>query len=103
MKKVFTSMLALFGLTMAMNAETVDDIKTMQHSYVCVFDNYTGNGVGARTKGALFGGNYFLDVTGGSVNNGSKGSIDIAATSTYAVTYGGAEADTARLAAKYTS
>lgn len=103
MKKVFTSMLALFGLTMAMNAATVDDIKPMQHSYVMVFDNYTGNGTVARTKGTLFGGNYFLDVTGGSITSTGKGSIDIADANTYAVTYGGAEADTTRLAAKYTS
>jgi len=100
MKKVFTTLLALFGFTMAMNAETVDDIKPMQHSYVCVFDNYTGNGVGSRTKGALFAGGYFLDVTGGSVAT-NKGSVDLSDPSTFAVTYGGAEADTARLVAKY--
>lgn len=102
MKKVFTTLFAMIGLTMAMNAETVDDIKSMQHSNVVVFDNYTGNGAGSRTKGALFGGGYYLDVTGGSVAT-NKGSIDIADPSTYTVTYGGAEADTARLAAKYTS
>ncbi len=102
MKKMFTTLFAMLGLTMAMNAETVDDIKPMQHSYVMVFDNYTGNGTGARTAGALFGANYFLDVTGGSVA-ANKGSVDIADPSTYAVTYGGAEADTARLAAKYTT
>lgn len=102
MKKVFTTLFAMFGLTMAMNAETVDDIKPMMHSNVVVFDNYTGNGTGARTKGAIFGGGYYLDVTGGSIST-AKGSVDIADPSTYAVTYGGAEADTARLAAKYTS
>ncbi len=100
MKKVFTTLFAMIGLTMAMNAETVDDIKPMQHSYVCVFDNYTGNGVGSRTKGALFGGGYFLDVTGGSVAT-NKGSVDLSDASTFAVTYGGAEADTTRLRAKY--
>ena len=102
MKKVFTSLFAMLGLTMAMNAETVDDIKPMQHSNVVVFDNYTGNGTGSRTKAGLFGGGYYLDVTGGSVAT-NKGSIDIADPSTYTVCYGGAEADTSRLAAKYTS
>lgn len=100
MKKVFTTLFAMLGLTMAMNAETVDDIKPMMHSYVCVFDNYTGNGLTARVKGSLFGGNYFLDVTGGSISTG-KGSIDLSDNTTYAVTYGGAEADTARLAKQY--
>lgn len=102
MKKVFTTLFAAFGMAATLSAATVDDIKPMQHSYVMVFDNYTGNGTVARTKGTLFGGNYFLDVTGGTISTG-KGSVDIANASTYAVTYGGAEADTARLAAKYTS
>lgn len=100
MKKVFTTLFAMFGLAMAMNAETVDDIKPMQHSYVCVFDNYTGNGTGSRTKGAIFGGGYFLDVTGGSVAT-NKGKVDLSNTTSYSVTYGGAEADTARLAVQY--
>ncbi|MBQ8361234.1 MAG: chitobiase/beta-hexosaminidase C-terminal domain-containing protein [Bacteroidaceae bacterium] len=102
MKKVFTTLFAAFGMAAALSAATVDDIKPMQHSYVMVFDNYTGNGTVARTKGTLFGGNYFLDVTGGTIST-AKGSVDIANASTYAVTYGGAEADTSRLAAKYTS
>lgn len=100
MKKVFTTLFAMLGLTMAMNAETVDDIKPMQHSYVCVLGNYTGDGAVTRVKGSLFGGNYFLDVTGGSIAT-NKGSIDLGDNSTYAVTYGGAEADTALLVKKY--
>lgn len=101
MKKVFTTLFAMLGLTMAMNAETVDDIKPMMHSYVAALNNYTGNGSVARVKGSLFGGNYFLDVTGGSIAT-NKGSIDIADPTTYPTVYGGAEADTARLAKKYT-
>ncbi|MCR5362265.1 MAG: chitobiase/beta-hexosaminidase C-terminal domain-containing protein [Bacteroidales bacterium] len=49
------------------SAATVDDLKVCKHSYVLVADDYTNNGTGARTKGALFGDGYFLDVTGGSV------------------------------------
>lgn len=101
MKKVFTTLFAMLGLTMAMNAETVDDIKPMMHSYVAALNNYTGNGTVSRVKGTLFGGGYFLDVTGGSISTG-KGSIDIADPTTYPAVYGGAEADTARLAKKYT-
>lgn len=100
MKKVFTTLFAMLGLTMAMNAETVDDIKPMMHSYVCSLNNYTGNGTVSRVKGSLFGGNYFLDVTGGSIAT-NKGSINLGDNTTYAVTYGGAEADTAMLAKKY--
>ena len=101
MKKVFTTLFAMLGLTMAMNAETVDDIKPMMHSYVAALNNYTGNGTVSRVKGTLFGGGYFLDVTGGSIAT-NKGSIDIADPTTYPAVYGGAEADTARLAKKYT-
>ncbi len=100
MKKVFTTLFAMLGLTMAMNAETVDDIKPMMHSYVAALNNYTGNGTVSRVKGSLFGGNYFLDVTGGSIAT-NKGSINLGDNTTYAVTYGGAEADTAMLAKKY--
>ena len=102
MKNLFLTLFALLGMTMAMNAQTVDDIKPMLHSYVMVFDNYTGNGTVSRVQGSLFGSNYFLDLKGGSIAT-NKGSIDIADPSTYAVTYGGAEADTARLASKYTT
>ena len=102
MKNLFLTLFALLGMTMAMNAQTVDDIKPMLHSYVMVFDNYTGNGTASRVQGSLFGSNYFLDLKGGSIAT-NKGSIDIADPSTYTVTYGGAEADTARLASKYTT
>ena len=101
MKKVFTTLFAMASMALAVNAASEADIKPMLHSYVCAFNNYTGDGTVARVKGTLFGGNYFLDVTGGSIST-AKGSIDIANTTTYPSVYGGAEADTARLAKKYT-
>ena len=82
MKKIFTLVLALMGFAGAANAATTDDVQTLKHSYVLVFDDYTGNGTGSRSKGALFGDSHFLDVTGGSVNSGAKGSVDLA-TMTY--------------------
>ena len=82
MKKLFTLALALMGFAGTANAATTDDVQTLKHSYVLVFDDYTGNGTGSRSKGALFGDSHFLDVTGGSVNSGGKGSVDLA-TMTY--------------------
>lgn len=70
--KKSTLFLGLLGLMCAANAATIDDVKVCKHSYVLVCDDYTNNGTGARTKGALFGDGYFLDVTGGSVST-SKG------------------------------
>lgn len=102
MKKVFTTLFAAFGLTMAVSAATEADIKPMMHSYVMVFDNFNANGTVKLTKGDLFGGGYFLSVTGNDKSTG-KGSVNLSDPSTYSVCYGGAEADTARLAAKYGS
>ena len=82
MKKIFTLCLALMGFAGVANAAGVDDIAVLKHSYVLVFDQYTSDGTGSRTKGALFGDSHFLDVTGGSVNSGGKGSVDLA-TMTY--------------------
>ena len=83
LRKRFALLLALLGMTMSsVNASTVDEIVPITSDYVCVFDNYTGNGAVTRVKGSLFENNYFLDVTGGSINTG-KGSIDIADASTY--------------------
>ena len=82
MKKLFTLVFALLGFAGVINAATADDVQTLKHSYVLVFDDYTGNGTGSRSKGALFGDSHFLDVTGGSVNSGGKGSVDLA-TMTY--------------------
>ena len=92
MKKIFTLCLALVGLSGAANAATVDDIKVCKHSYVFVADDYTNNGTGARTKGALFGSGYFLDVTGGSVAT-NKGKVDLSVVDDTLVT--------AEIAAKY--
>ena len=78
MKKIFTTLFALLGMTVAVNAQsTVDDIKPMLHSQVIVFDNYTGNGTVDRVKGSLFASNYVLDLNGGSIAT-NKGSIDLA-------------------------
>ena len=76
MKKIFTLALALLGFASTVNAASVDDLVPLKHSYVLVADDYTNNGTGSRTKGALFGDNHFLDVTGGSVAT-NKGSIDL--------------------------
>ena len=83
LRKRFALLLALLGMTMSsVNASTVDEIVPITSDYVCVFDNYTGNGAVTRVKGSLLGNNYFLDVTGGSIST-AKGSIDIADASTY--------------------
>lgn len=102
MKKVFTTLFAMASMAMAVNAATEADIKPMMHSYVCSLNNYNANGTTTFPKGELFGSGYFLSVTGNHMAT-NKGSINIADPSTYTTTYGGAEADTARLAAKYTS
>lgn len=101
MKKVFTTLFAMASMALAVNAATEDDIKPMLHSYVCALNNYNANGTVKMAKGELFGSGYFLAVTGAGSVATNKGSIDIANTTTYATTYGGAEADTTRLAAKY--
>ncbi len=101
MKKVFTILFAALGMTMAVNAASEADIKPMMHSYVCALNSYNANGTVKMTKGELFGSGYFLAVTGNDKSTG-KGSIDIANTTTYTTTYGGAEADTVNLAKKYT-
>lgn len=72
MKKFFTLICALMGFAGAANAATVDDLAVLKHSYVLVCDQ-----LGARPgKGALFGNDHFLDVTGGSVAT-NKGQVDL--------------------------
>ena len=72
MKKIFTLICALVGFAGVANAATVDDIAPLKHSYVLVCED-----LGARPgKGALFGDNHFLDVTGGSTSTG-KGAVDL--------------------------
>jgi hypothetical protein len=97
MKKIFTLALALMGLAGVANAASIDDVKVCKHSYVLVCDDYTNNGTGSRTKGGLFGDEYFLDVTGGSVAT-NKGTTDLSIVN---------EADdnhvTADIVAKYSS
>lgn len=72
MKKIFTLVLALMGFAAATNAATVDDLAVLKHSYVLVCDQ-----LGTRPgKGALFGNDHFLDVTGGSIAT-NKGQVDL--------------------------
>ena len=68
MKKIFTLICAFVGMTSAVNAETIDDVKVCKHSYVLVADDWTNNGSQRPGKGALFGDGYFLDVTGVNVS-----------------------------------
>lgn len=93
MKKIFTLIVALVGFAGLASASTVDDIQPLKHSYVFVADDYTNNGLGARTKGGLFGDDHFLDVTGGSVSTG-KGGFDLSVVDDYGIV-------TADIAAKY--
>lgn len=72
MKKIFTLALALMGFAGVANAASVDDLAVLKHSYVLVCED-----LGARPgKGALFGDDHFLDVTGGSTAT-NKGSVDL--------------------------
>jgi hypothetical protein len=72
MKKIFTLICALVGFAGAANAAGVDNLSELKHSYVLVCDE-----LGARPgKGALFGADHFLDVTGGSTAT-NKGSVDL--------------------------
>lgn len=75
MKKLFTLICALVGLTSSVNAATIDDVKQCKHSYVLVADEWTNNGTARPGKGNLFGDGFFLDVTGGSVAT-NKGKSD---------------------------
>ena len=75
MKKLFTLICALVGLTSSVNAAKIDDVKVCKHSYVLVADEWTNNGTVRPGKGNLFGDGFFLDVTGGSVAT-NKGMSD---------------------------
>jgi len=76
MKKIFTLICALVAFAGVANAASADNIKLCKHSIVFVADDYTGFGTASRAAGSLFGGDYFLDVTGGSVAT-NKGSVDL--------------------------
>ena len=67
MKKIFTLLFALIGLTSAVSAATVDDLQVIKHSMVINFADVTNNGQAKPGKGNLFASGYVLDVTGGSV------------------------------------
>lgn len=97
-RKLLLAATLLCAGMLSMTAATVEDLKPIKSTYVCAFDNYTQNG-GSRAKGTLFGNNYFIDVTGGSVSTG-KGSIDISNSKTYSAING---ADVDYLSAKYST
>ena len=96
MKKLFTLICALVGLASTANAAKIDDVAVCKHSYVLVMDQVTGTVKGVNKgakpgKGQLFGDDFFLDVTGGSVadnkgswNLSSEESIAILGTDAYA-------------------
>lgn len=96
MKKFFTLICAMI-CAFAANAANEGDITEMKHSYVLVCDNYTGNGTVTRVKGALFGANHFLDVTGGSIAT-NKGKANLADPTTLTALNG---QDLEALSAKY--
>ena len=98
-RKLLLAATMLCAGMLSMTAATVADLKPIKSTYVCAFDNYTQNGGGTRAKGTLFGNDFFLDVTGGSVAT-NKGSIDISKSSTYSAING---ADVDYLAAKYST
>ena len=79
MKKLFTLICALVGMTSTANAAKIDDVKVCKHSYVLVADEWTNNGTVRPGKGNLFGDGFFLDVTGGSVatNKGQSNPAEI--------------------------
>lgn len=77
MKKLFTLVCALMGMTASVNAATIDDVAVCKHSYVLVADEWNNNGTARPGKGNLFGDGFFLDVTGGSVAT-NKGKVNLA-------------------------
>lgn len=82
MKKLFTLICALIGMTATVSAATVDDIAVCKHSYVLVMDEATNNGAAKPGKGNLFGDGFFLDLTGGSVAT-NKGTVDLSDAATW--------------------
>lgn len=77
MKKLFTLVCALMGMTASVNAASIDDVAVCKHSYVLVADEWNNNGTARPGKGNLFGDGFFLDVTGGSVAT-NKGKVNLA-------------------------
>ena len=73
MKKLFTLICALVGLTSSVNAATIDDVKVCKHSYVLVAEDWNNLGTEKLGKGQLFGDGFFLSVTGNDKSN-TKGS-----------------------------
>ena len=79
MKKLFTLICALVGMTSAVNAASIDDVKVCKHSYVLVADEWTNNGTvrpGNAAGGFLFGDGFFLDVNAKGTVATNKGKSD---------------------------
>lgn len=90
-----------FGVIKTFSGDISSDLLSpIKESYICSFSDYTNDGTVARVEGSLFGCNHFLDLTGGKIAT-NYGSVDLSDPATFAVTYGGAEADTAKLVEKY--
>ena len=82
MKKLFTLICALIGMTATVSAATVNDIKVCEHSYVLVMDEATNNGAARPGQGILFGDGFFLDLKGGSVAT-NKDKVDLSDAATW--------------------
>ncbi|MBO5847182.1 MAG: hypothetical protein J6Q71_06645, partial [Bacteroidales bacterium] len=109
-RKLLLAATLLCAGMLSMTAATVADLNPIKSTYVCAFSDYTkddpstieveGKNVSViRSAGNIFGNNYFLDVTGGSVAT-NKSSIAISNSSTYSAING---ADVDYLAAKYST
>lgn len=77
MKKLFTLIFALVGFTGIANAETVDDLAVLKHSYVLVCDEYTNGGTEKIAKNAIYGDGFFFTPTGHDKANNKK-SVNLA-------------------------
>lgn len=73
MKKIFTLICALMGISGAANASSVNDLVPLKHSYVLVCDE-----LGSRPgQGVLFGDNHFIDLKSGGTTATNKGQVDL--------------------------
>lgn len=64
MKKVFTLLCALMGMSSLTNAASIEDLKLCKHSYVLVCDEVTNDGTVKAEKNTLYGDGFFFTPTG---------------------------------------
>ncbi len=86
MKKLFTLICALIGMTATVSAATVNDIKVCEHSYVLVMDEVTNEGTSRPGGGTLIGDGFFLDLAGTpstSQYSIKKGKVDLSDAATW--------------------